>query len=94
MHTCLTDVDAVNFGSFGQVGAISKFEGKVGVGLPGSDSVKGQHLLPFLPAFSAFVTRLQDLLVGLLHPRSHCTSVLLPHSAVLTSGLAGPLLTP
>lgn len=51
-----------------QVGAISKFEGKSGVGLPGSDSVKGQHLLPFLPAFSAFVTRLEDLLAGLLPP--------------------------
>ena len=52
-----------------QVGAISKFEGKSGVGLPGSDSVKGQHLLPFLPAFTAFVARLEDLLAGLLHPK-------------------------
>lgn len=50
-----------------QVGAIGKFEGKSGVGLPGSDSVKGQHLLPFLPAFTAFVSRLQELLAG-LHP--------------------------
>lgn len=51
-----------------QVGAISKFEGKSGVGLPGSDSVKGQHLLPFLPAFTAFATRLEDLLAGPLPP--------------------------
>lgn len=55
---------------FQQVGAIGKFEGKGGVGLPGSDGVKGQHLLPFLPAFTAFVSRLQDLLVGLLYPGS------------------------
>ena len=48
-----------------QVSAIGKFEGKGAIGLPGSDSVKGQHLLPFLPAFTAFVTRLQELLTGM-----------------------------
>ena len=45
--------------------SISKFEGKGPIGLPGGDSVKGHHLLPFLPAFTAFVTRLQELLVGM-----------------------------
>ena len=59
-----------------QVGAIGKFEGKSGVGLPGSDSVKGQHLLPFLPAFSAFVSRLQELLAG-LHPTIALLSAIL-----------------
>ena len=48
-----------------QVASISKFEGKGPIGLPGGDSVKGHHLLPFLPAFTAFVTRLQELLVGM-----------------------------
>ena len=48
-----------------QVSAIGKFEGKGAIGLPGSDSVKGQHLLPFLPAFTAFATRLQELLAGI-----------------------------
>lgn len=47
-----------------QVAAIGKFEGKGPIGLPGGDSVKGQHLLPFLPAFTAFVMRLQELLAG------------------------------
>ncbi|DBA75637.1 TPA: hypothetical protein ACH3X2_009071 [Trebouxia sp. C0005] len=46
-----------------RVASISKFEGKGPIGLPGGDSVKGHHLLPFLPAFTAFVTRLQELLV-------------------------------
>ena len=46
--------------------AIGKYEGKSSVGLPGSDNVKGQHLLPFLPAFVAFVLRLQELLAGTL----------------------------
>ncbi len=49
-----------------QVASISKFEGKGPIGLPGGDSVKAHHLLPFLPAFTAFVTRLQELLVGMM----------------------------
>lgn len=78
---------------FWQVGAIGKFEGKGGVGLSGSDGVKGQHLLPFLPAFTAFVSRLQDLLVGLLYPGSPMH--LLPlHPAALTSRLAWPFIAP
>ena len=48
-----------------QVASISKFDGKSPVGLPGGDSVKGYHLLAFLPAFTAFVTRLQELRVGM-----------------------------
>ncbi len=53
-----------------QVASISKFEGKGPIGLPGGDSVKGHHLLPFLPAFTALVTRLQELLVGKTLPWS------------------------
>ncbi|DBB03251.1 TPA: hypothetical protein ACH3X3_010647 [Trebouxia sp. C0006] len=58
-----------------RVASISKFEGKGPIGLPGGDSVKGHHLLPFLPAFTAFVTRLQELLVDV----TFTTQVESPH---------------
>lgn len=50
-----------------QVVAIGRYEGKGSIGLPGSENVKAQHLLTFLPAFTAFVLRLQELLTGALH---------------------------